>query len=160
MPADGDEPAAVRFEQRAIDARLVVEPGEVRLGAQVQQVGPAGVVLSQQDQVVPAVGDAGVRAVVAIAGRDVGLDAQDRLDPGLVAREVEGDSPEQVAVVGDGDRVHAQLFHACHQPIDAVAAVQQRVLGVQVQVGEAGGGCVVFIHNMLGVICHKTPDGG
>ena len=105
------------------------------------------------------VGDAGVRAVVAIAGRDVSLDAQDRLDPCFLAREVEGDSPEQIAVVGDGHRVHAQLFHAGHQPIDAVAAVQQRVLGVKVQVGEAGGGCVVFIHNMLGVICHKTPDG-
>jgi hypothetical protein len=41
-------------------------------------------------------------------------------------------------VVGHGHRVHAQGLDPLDQPVDADGPVEQRVLGVQVQVHESG----------------------
>ncbi len=88
---------------------------------------------------VPAVAHAGIGPVLpGPTGRaDVSLDTQDRPDPTLVTGFIEGHRAEHVAVVGDGDGRGAQVGDPIGQAVDPVAAVQQRVLGVQVQVGEA-----------------------
>ena len=56
--------------------------------------------------------------------------------PLLAAGVVEGDGPEHVAVVGDGHRLHAEAHALLDQLVDAAGAVEQAVLGVQVQVDE------------------------
>ena len=85
---------------------------------------------------------AGVRLVAAVAlpaiavDGDIRLDAEDRLHARVLRGEVELHRAEEVAVVGDGDGVHAEFLHALEQPLDRVAAVEQRVLAVKVQVRE------------------------
>jgi hypothetical protein len=70
------------------------------------------------------------------AGGDVGLGADDRLDPvrPRLLPEVEG--AEDVAVVGHGQRRHAELGGLGEQVVEPGRAVEHRVLGVHVQVHE------------------------
>jgi hypothetical protein len=82
--------------------------------------------------------DAGVGPVGSVARGDVRLDPEDGLDAVRPCLLVEGDRAVQVAVVGDRDGVHPEFFDPLDELVDAVAAVEQRVLGVQVEVDEAG----------------------
>jgi hypothetical protein len=152
VAVDGDQPLVPLGERPLVHARLEVEALAVGVAGELEQVVPAGLVLGEQHQVEAAVGHAQHLLAVAVAvdqaavllgighavGGDVGLDAQDRLDPLLPALLVEGDRAEQVAVVGERHRVHAELLNARDQLGDAVPAVEQRVLGVQVEVDVAG----------------------
>ncbi len=145
VAVDRDEPVGPLRQRLLVHARLVVEAVQERVGAELDEVGPALVVLGEQHQVKAAVREARGRAIAAVARGDVGLDAEDRLDAGGPRPRVELDGPVQVAVVGHRHGVHAQLLDAAHQPVDPVGSVEQRVLRVQMQVGEAR-----LVH-MLGV---------
>ena len=79
-------------------------------------------------------GRAALRA--PIAGRDVDLAAEDRLDALLLRLIVEDDRREHVAVLGDRERRHLQARRLLQQLVDAAGAVEQRIFGVQVQVDE------------------------
>ena len=76
------------------------------------------------------------RPLEARLGGLVGLDADDRLDPGLSRRLVEIEDAVHVAVVGDPDR----RLTVRHRPGDDVGhpgrTVEHGELGVLVQVGE------------------------
>src|SRR5262245_33727625 len=106
-------------EQVLVDARLVVEALEVRLGDELDEVLVAGEIADEDRQVVgalvPAVSGA---ALLAPARRDVELAAQDRLDPGLLSGEIEVDRAEQVAMVGERDRGKAQLLGLGHELVE------------------------------------------
>ncbi len=105
-----DEPGAVPRQQLLVDPRLVVVAVEVRGGRQGQQVPIADVVLGQQDHVV--VVGVGLALLVGHAARgDVGLDADDRLDPRLLGGGVERDDPVHAPVVGQRQRRHPLLGH-------------------------------------------------
>ena len=109
-----DQALGVLGEVLAVDARLVVVAVEVRVGDEPAQVLVAGPVPREQDQVV----GLGVRLALAVghrAPRDVGLDADDRLDLGLLARLVEGDRAVQRAVVGQGERIEAERLRLVDQ---------------------------------------------
>src|SRR5262249_10671307 len=67
---------------------------------------------------------------------DVELAAEDRMDPVPAGRFVELDRPEEVAVVGERHRRHAQLAGAREERIDLDRTVEERVLAVEVQVDE------------------------
>ena len=100
--AQSDEALAVLREVLAVDPGLVVVAVEVGVGDEPTQVLVADEVLGQQDQVERL----GVGLALLVGHRppgDVGLDADDRLDPLRVRRLVEGDRPVQGAVVGDGE---------------------------------------------------------
>ncbi len=56
--------------------------------------------------------------------------------PALARLVVEDDRREHVAVLGDRQRRHLQLDRLVEQLLDPARAVEQRVLGVQVQVDE------------------------
>ncbi len=76
----------------------------------------------------------------AVSGHDLlsGEQAtEDRLDPVLLARLVEVDRAEQVAVVGHGQRRHPHPGRLGEQVVDARGPVQHRVLGVDVEMYEA-----------------------
>ena len=129
-----DEPLVELGEHLLVDARPVVEPLRVSDARQLQQVLVAGEVLGQQDQVICGVGDGRLALVVPAAGGDIGLDPDDRLDPGGLRLGVELDGPEHIAVVRDGHRIHAQLLAPREQRLKLNRPVEQRVLAVQMEV--------------------------
>ena len=70
---------------------------------------------------------------------EVDLTADDRLDAVLGAGLVELDRAVHHAVVGQAERRLAELRRARRQRVDLARAVEQRVLGVHVQMGAGGG---------------------
>ena len=69
---------------------------------------------------------------------DVKLAAEDGLDSLLFRRVEEVHRAIDVAVIGHGDGGLAQRVDVLHQLVDIAGAVQQGVIGVQVQVGKLG----------------------
>ena len=128
-----DQAFGVAREQVLIDARLVVEAVEVAGGDQVDQVAVAFLVFAEQDQVVVAVGvGAGLVALL----RDVNFAADDRMDAFRLGRVVELDGAEEVAVIGHGDGGHLLALRDLHQLLDFAGAVEQRVVGMAVEMDE------------------------
>ena len=68
---------------------------------------------------------------------EVGLEADDRLDPVLAAGLVELDGAVHHPVVGEPERRHPELGGAGGHRVDLAGAVEQRVLAVDVQVDDA-----------------------
>ncbi len=140
VTVDGDQPLAPLGQGRAVHAGAVVEAVQIGVRGELEQIAPALIGFREQHEVESAGAGGAGRPLEAITGRDVRFDSQDRLDAGSAGRAVELDGAEEVAVIGDGHRVHAQLGHPIDQAADAVAAVEERVLGVQVQVDELRAG--------------------
>src|SRR5262249_11993366 len=118
------------LEQLPVDARLVVVALQVAGRGQLDQVRVARVRLGQQRQVrvtlllrPPVVGD-------------IALTADQRLDALLGRLPVELDRAGQRAVVGERDRRHLELRGPRHERRNAAGPVEDRVLGVDVQVNE------------------------
>ena len=130
---------AVLLQHAERGARLVVEVVHVRLAHELQQVVVALVGLRQQQQVVQlrlhVLAQRLVGGEVHLAAED-GLHALARLLLHRVARVGELHHARHDAVVGDGHRRHVQLGGAAHHVLDVREAVEQRVLGVVVQVYE------------------------
>src|SRR4029450_3900706 len=63
--------------------------------------------------------------------------ADDRLDPVLLAGQVEVDGAEQLTVVGHGQGGHAHAGGLGEQVVDPGGPVEHRVLGVHMEVREA-----------------------
>jgi len=78
--------------------------------------------------------------VVVIFLADIQFAADDRLYAMLVSRIHEVHRAKNVAVVGHRHRGHAQFLHALAEFFDVTGAVQQGIVGVQVQVDELGHG--------------------
>ena len=101
----------------------------------------------EQDEVVDRVLAVPLRLAFGDASPgDVHLAAEDRLHALLLARLVELDRAEHVAVVGEGHGAHAERLRAADEVLELQRAVQQRVLRVDVQVDELG--------------CHGDDGGG
>ena len=103
---------------------------------ELDEVAVAGVVGGEQRQVV-ALGLAGPGGGVVVD--EIDLAADDRLDAVLGARLVELDRAVHDAVVGQAERRLAELRGARRQRVDLARAVEQRVLGVHVQMGAGWG---------------------
>ena len=69
---------------------------------------------------------------------DVKLAADDRLDPRFIGGVHEMDRAKNVAMIGHGDRGHAQFFHALDEFLHVAGAVEHGVIGMEVQVNELG----------------------
>ena len=135
------DPLVVLLEEAVVDAGVVVEAVDVRLGDEAHEVVVAREVLREQDQMVALLGLV-ARGVVA-GGRDVRLASEDGLDGRQVAVALRGSAlvverleGEEVAVVGDGERGHFPFAGAPHERRDAALAVEQRIRGVDVKVYE------------------------
>ncbi len=128
-----DDAVGVLLEQRVVDARLVVVALEVAERAELDQVVVARGRLGQQREVVPVA----LRRVLARAAvvDEVDLAAEQRLDPRLAGDAVELDRAGHRAVIGDPDRGHAELHRTLDELRDTAGAVQDRILGMDVQMG-------------------------
>ena len=136
-----DEAAGMFREQLFVDSRLVIETLEVRRGDEADEVVVAHVVLREQHQMVVDVAHAGARLLFQpAAGGDVDLAADDGLDARLLSRVVELDGAEHVPVVGHRERRELEGGGLGHQAVQAARRVEQRILGVQVQMDEVGHG--------------------
>ena len=101
----------------------------------------AHVVLREQHQMVIDVAHTGAGLLVQpAAGSDVDLAADDGLDAGLLRGVVELDRAEHVPVVGHRERRELEGGGLGHQAVQAARRVEQRILGVQVQMDEVGHG--------------------
>ena len=129
-----------------VHAWAVVEALEVGRGHELEQVAVPGLVPGEQREVVVLLLALAGVAIEPRARRDVGLDADDRLDAGLPGRLEEAQRAEHRSVVGDGDRGHAEALRLSEDRgrpgvrrgrFDASGAVEQGVLGVHVEVDEA-----------------------
>ena len=125
-----DQPLRVGLEQLPVDARLVVVALEVGRRGELDQVAVAGVVGGEEREVGVALG-----LGAAVVG-DVDLAAEQRLDAVLAGLAVELDRPGHGAVVGEPDRRHLELSGAGREGRDAARPVEDRVLGVDVEVDE------------------------
>src|SRR5438105_259462 len=72
-------------------------------------------------------------AAAAGAGRDVGFDADQRLDAPLARRLVKVDGAVEVAVVRDGRGFLAERAHAVERRLDPCQPVEQRELSMKVE---------------------------
>jgi hypothetical protein len=134
-PGEADQPLAVRGEQLLVDPRLVVVALEVGDGRELDQVGVAGGVAREQDQMVGVA--VGTTLLVTVrAGGHVDLAAQDRLDPRRDRLGEELDGAVQDAVVGYRDRGLAHRLDARDQLRDPRRTVQQGELAVDMEMDE------------------------
>ena len=134
-----DQPLLVRRQQFLVDARLVVIALQMRRRGELDQVLVAGFILGQQHEVVIDVPSARAGLLLEPApGRDIDLAADDRLDALLARRLVKINRPVKHAVVGDRQRGELQLVRLVHQPVQTAGAIEQRILGVQMQMNKFG----------------------
>ncbi len=132
-----EQPVGVLGEELAVHTGLVVEALEVGLGHELDQVAVAGLVAHQHRGMAGALVAAVLaRSLEPAARRHVELAAHDGLDPRLLGGAVEVHRPEEIAVVGERDGGERELLGLLHQPLELGGAVEQAVLGVDVQVDE------------------------
>ena len=145
----GDDAGGVFGDQLGIHPRPLAQLAlERRQRRQLEQVAQAGGVLGDHRQVrvgatagdvvalLARVAPQDAPGIEARSGRDVGLDADDRLDTGRGRRVVELAGAEHVSVVGHPDRGHLQPLRLGEHRRDLRGTVQHRVLGVVMQVHE------------------------
>ena len=125
----GDQPFRVLAEERLVHARAMVEARQVGLGDELHEVLVARLRRGENREVVRVplarLGRRRSFLVAAIAGSDVGLDAQDGPDALLQRLVVEGKGAEHVAVVGDRDSRHVELADPPAELPDPVRAVEE-----------------------------------
>ena len=133
---EADDALGVLGEQLEIHARLAaVQALEEALARERREVLEALVGRRQQRQVVAL--DLAVAHVAVVD--EVGLEAEQRLDAVLLGRLVELDGAVHDAVVGQADGRLAVGGGALGELVDVARAVEQRVLGVDVQVRDGRG---------------------
>ena len=144
-PRQTDDPLRVLGQELLVDAGPVVEALEVGGRDEAQQVPIPDLVLCEQRQVVVLLLALARRPVEAGARGNVGLDPDDRLDPRRPGCRIEPQRAEHRAVVGHRERRHPMGERFAEdrgrarvglRRLDPRGAVQQRVLGVGVQMDE------------------------
>ena len=103
----------------------------------LHQVAIAFFVFRQHQQMVVciAVGRSPRNDVVVFLA-DVELASDDRLDSGFVRGVYEMHGAENIAVIGHGDRGHAEFFDAIDKFLDVASAVEHGVIAMKMQVNE------------------------
>jgi hypothetical protein len=133
--AEPNQALGVPCQQLLVDARFVIEALRVPGRDQLDEVLEADLVLGQQHQMVRGL-TRRAALVEAATRRNVDLAAENRVDPALPRRVVEHHRREHIAVLGDRHRRLAEPGDLVQQLVDPAGAVEQRELGVQVQVDE------------------------
>ncbi len=135
-----DESLAVGRQQFAVDPWLRIEAFGVSQRAELDQIAiPLQITGKQHEVVVRFDARGGSAAGATVAGRDVGLHAQDGLDAGLSRLFLELPGGVHVTVICNRQRGLLVELRALDQIIDAIGAVEERILGVAMQVDERHG---------------------
>ena len=130
-------PSRMRGEHFLVDPGPAVEPLGVPDRGEPDEVLVAGPVLGQQDEMAVGRGrPARLLPRLARAEGEVGLEAEDRPDLLGLGLLVERPGRVHVAVVGDGQAVHAELLDVRDQLGNPVGPVEQGVFAVGVEMDE------------------------
>ena len=126
-----DQPLGIFAQQFLVDAGVIIIAFEIALGDKLGQVAVADGVLGEQDQVVGAVRQAagGLAQVAALDGH-VDLATDNRFDANSLAGFVVFDGPKEIAVIGNGERRHAQLRRLLGHLTDMATPVEQTILAM------------------------------
>ena len=137
-----DHPVGVAGQDLLVDPRPAVKSLTVSDRREPDQVPVPGAVPGEEDQVAVRRRRVGRLLLdAAVAEGEVRLEPEDRPElpgPGLV---VKAPRRVEVAVVGDGEAVHAQALHLGHEVRNPVGPVEEGVFAVGVEMDErhAGG---------------------
>ena len=127
------EPFGMPRQQILVDSRLVVEALEKSGRDQLQQVAISLLVLAQQHQMVVAIR-------IAAAGeallRDVHFAADHRMHALGFGAVVKLHRAEKISVIGHRHGGHLLLDDEIHQLTDLAGAVEQRIIGMAMQMDE------------------------
>ena len=135
--AHHDQAVLVLLEQLHVNPRAVIEAVEEGAGGQLHQVMVSANIGREQRQViVRLLAAAGGLLVLAAAGRDVRLVADNRLDPRAGHRAIELDRPVEIPMVGQRAGLHLLRLRQLRQARRRAGAVEQAEVAVNVQVNE------------------------
>ena len=126
----------VFLQEFLIHPGFVVKPFEIGLARQLDEVMVAREIGSQENQMIIVVVGQQAFALLPAAGREIGFTPDDGLHPLGRGLFIEVDGAEEVAVVGDGESGLLKFPDLPEKGIQLIRAVQQAVLGVEVQVNE------------------------
>ena len=130
---------AVFRQNFLVNARLVIITLQMRRRRELDEVFVAGLVLCEQSEmminVAPAAGAAGFLFQPA-ARCDINFTADDGLDALFARGLVKINRAVKHAVVGDGQRGKFQFVRLFHQFVQTACAIEQGILGVQVQMNK------------------------
>ncbi len=143
--AQADDAFMVGGQQLLVDPRDVVVALEKSDRRHPDQVLEAGPIFCQKGEVKSRVTAAPRLAFGPQAGRHVSLIADDRVEASGPALAVKLDGPVKIAVIGQGQGVHAQLLGPRHELRDSAGAVEQTVMTVAMKMNERS-----FRHSVLG----------
>ncbi len=108
-----------------------------RFRSKPHQIPVALFILRQHQKVVVLVAVALGPVIVGLA--DIELTPENRLDPLLLGRVEEVHRPEDIAVIGHRHGLLPDLLHMRGEFIDVARAIEQGVVGMQMQVGKFSG---------------------
>ena len=134
---EADEAVGIFGERFEVCARFVVKTFEVRVGDELEEILVTSEIFCQQSHVVI------VFTVLGFTGffeagtfDDIDLASDEWLDAFAFGGIVELDCAKHVAVVGKSQGFHAHVTCTLHKTINTAGAVEQAVVGVDVEVDE------------------------
>jgi len=122
-------------EKFLIDPRPVMKSIEMRGRDQFNQIVITGCVAHEQSEVIRRLAHR-VRSIFVRTRCDVRFAADDRFDAGALCFLVKFNRAVKIAVIGHRDRGHLQFSRFFHQLFYSNSAIEQRILGVEMQVNE------------------------
>ena len=139
VAVDDDEAFVVFGEGFLVDAGAVVEAFGEGEGGEFEDVFPADFVFDDDGEVVGGFGDSVGVFVEAGVWCDVEFAADDGFDVVFFGGVVPVDGAEEVAVVGEGDGGHVELFGFLEEGVDGGAAVEEGEVGMAVEMDKGSG---------------------
>jgi hypothetical protein len=134
-----DQAFSVFGEEVLADARLLVEAVQSSFAGEANQVAIASFVFGEDEQVVVLRVRIGALAAMIFFLADVELAAKNGAKIFLLHRLKEVHGAEDVAVVGHGGRGLAELLQVRCELVHVAGSVEQRVVGVEMEVRELSG---------------------
>ncbi|OPZ64052.1 MAG: hypothetical protein BWY83_03272 [bacterium ADurb.Bin478] len=131
--AERHQSVVMRGQQLFVDAGFVVKALGVAGGDQPHKIFVAVQILAQQHQMKRGSSAAVALPELAAAGRDIDLGTDQRFDARFFTILVKFDGAVQVAVIGQSQRRHTELFGGLDQIVDAASAIQKAVMRMIVQ---------------------------
>ena len=129
----GDDALVELTQQVQVHTGLVIEALCERPADDLHQVGVAGIVFRQQDQMIIPVVPMARLPVMARAGGDIDLASDDRIDALFFCRLIKIDHAVHDAVIGYCSRRHSELLHPSDVLRDFIGTVQKGILRVDVK---------------------------
>ena len=129
----------MRGENFFINARLVIITLQVSGGREFDEILVADLVLREQhEMVIDILAAGGGFFLQARTGRDIHLATDDGFHAFGTRFLVEIHHAMHRAMIRDGERWELQLVRLLHELVQTARAIEQRILGVQVQMDKVG----------------------